>query len=119
MKTNIKVLGWLYIVLGILGVLTGLIVLTILLGMGLWAGERGAMTILLIVGAFVAGFTILISAPGIVVGIGLLQFRPWARVLALVLGFLNLPGFPLGTALGIYTFVSLLGSDAEALFSAE
>ncbi len=117
MKTNIKVLGWLYIVLGILGVLTGVLVLAILLGTGLLAGEREAMTVLFIVGVFVAGFMTLISAPGIVVGIGLLQFRPWARVLGLVLGFLNLPGFPLGTALGIYTFVSLLNPDAEALFS--
>jgi len=37
--------------------------------------------------------------------------------LALILGFLNLPGFPLGTVLGIYTFVSLLTPDAEAAFA--
>ncbi len=118
MKTNIKVLGWLYIVLGVLGVLTGVTVLVILLGTGLLTGDRDAMTILTIVGTIVAFITTLVSAPGIVVGIGLLKFRPWARVLALIVGFLNLFGFPLGTVLGIYTFVSLLNPDAESIFSA-
>ncbi|MGC9346813.1 MAG: hypothetical protein ACP5JG_01635 [Anaerolineae bacterium] len=116
MKTNIKVLGWLYIVLGVLGALTGLIVLAILLGAGALSGDRDAITVLTLVGFFVAGIMTLISAPGIIVGIGLLNFSPWSRVLALVLGALNLPGFPLGTALGIYTFVSLLNEDAEQLF---
>jgi hypothetical protein len=116
MRTNIKVLGWLYIVLGILGVIAGITVLAILLGTGAITGDREAMTILSIVGIVVAGVMTVVSAPGIVVGIGLLSFRPWARVLGLILGFLNLPGFPLGTVLGIYTFVSLLNEDAEALF---
>jgi hypothetical protein len=117
METNIKALGWLYIVLGILGVLAGVTVLAMLLGTGLITGDRDAMGILLIVGVAVCGAVTLVSAPGIVVGIGLLKFKPWARVLALILGFLNLPGFPLGTVLGIYTFVSLLNPDAEAAFS--
>lgn len=116
MRTNIKVLGWLYIVLGVLGVLAGLIVLMVMLGSGILAQDRNALTILTIIGFFVAGFVTLISAPGIIVGIGLLNFKSWARVLALVLGALNLPAFPIGTALGVYTFVSLLNPDAEALF---
>ena len=117
METNIKVLGWLYIVLGILGVLVGVTVLAILWGAGLITGDRDAMGILLIVGVVVSGIVTVVSAPGIAVGIGLLKFKSWARVLALILGFLNLPGFPLGTVLGIYTFVSLLNPDAEAAFA--
>ena len=117
MATNVKVLGWLYVVLGILGVILGLGVLVILLGTGVIASDREATTVLFIVGVTVAAIMTLVSAPGIVVGVGLIKFRPWARVLALILGFLNLPGFPLGTVLGIYTFVSLLNSDAEAAFA--
>ena len=117
MAANVRIVGWLYIVLGILGVLVGLGVLVILLGTGLLAAEREATTVLFIVGITVAAVMTLVSAPGIVVGAGLIRFRPWARVMALVLGFLNLPGFPLGTVLGIYTFVSLLNSDAEAAFA--
>jgi hypothetical protein len=116
MTTNIKVLGWLYIVLGVLGVLAGAAVSMILLGTGVIVDDREAMTVLTIVGVSVAAIVTLISAPGIVVGFGLISFKPWARVLALVLGLLNLPGFPLGTVLGVYTFVSLLSADAEAAF---
>lgn len=117
MRTNIKVLGWLYIVLGALGLVAGITVLAILLGTGAISGDREAMTILFIVGIVVAGILTVVSAPNIIVGIGLLNFKPWARILGLVLGFLNLPGFPLGTVLGIYTFVSLLNEDAEVLFT--
>ncbi len=117
MSTNVKVLGWLYIVLGILGVLTGLGILAILLGTGVLVNDRQATAILFIVGIVVAVIMVLVSAPGIVVGAGLIKFKAWARVMALVLGLLNLPGFPLGTVLGIYTFVSLLNSDAEVAFA--
>ena len=117
MRTNIKVLGWLYIVLGILGVLGGILALFILLGTGLLIGEREAVTVMTIVGVAVAALVTLVSLPGIAVGVGLLKFKQWARVLALVLAFLNLFAFPLGTVLAIYTFVSLLGAEVEQLFS--
>jgi hypothetical protein len=39
---------------------------------------------------------------------GLFEREPWARFLGLVLGFLALLRFPLGTALGIYTLWVLL-----------
>jgi hypothetical protein len=38
----------------------------------------------------------------------LYEFKPWARILGLVVGFLALLRFPLGTALGIYTIWVLL-----------
>lgn len=57
------------------------------------------------------------SIPGIVGGVGLLRARPWARVLLLVLGALNLMFVPIGTALGGYTFwVLLIRSDASSPF---
>jgi hypothetical protein len=46
---------------------------------------------------------------------GLFERQPWARILGLVIGFLALVRFPLGTALGIYTLWVLLpeGSGRE------
>jgi hypothetical protein len=117
METNIKVLGWLHIVLGIIGAIIGALVLFILLGTGLISGDREAMSILVIVGTFVAMIMSIISLPGIITGVGLINMRPWARVFALVLALLNLLNFPLGTILAIYTFVSLLSTDAAELFS--
>ena len=46
-------------------------------------------------------------------GYGLLERESWARLLALVLGFVSLFNVPLGTALGIYTFWVLLPSHAD------
>ncbi|MBN1877637.1 MAG: hypothetical protein JXA33_25665 [Anaerolineae bacterium] len=116
METNVKILGWLYIVLSALGVLIGGFVLMLLLSIGVISGEEEAAIILTIVGLFVGGIMLVLSAPGIVAGIGLLKFKSWARILAIILGVLNLPGFPIGTVLGIYTLVVLLTEDAGALF---
>lgn len=45
---------------------------------------------------------LLVSLPSLIGGIGLLKGRWWARTLILVLSFIHLLEFPLGTALGIY-----------------
>ncbi|MEJ2599260.1 MAG: hypothetical protein P8Z00_13070 [Anaerolineales bacterium] len=117
MDTHIKVLGWLYIVLGVLGLLgTGVVVL-ILVGSGLISGDQTAISVLVIVAAIVGGFLVLVSLPGIVAGAGLLGYRPWARILTLILGILNLPGFPVGTVLGVYTLYVLLDDETARLFN--
>ncbi|MGA9529265.1 MAG: hypothetical protein WBS24_14215 [Terriglobales bacterium] len=62
----------------------------------------------------VVGWLILAKAAlGIVAGWGLLQREEWARVVALVFGFLALLSVPVGTALGIYTLWVLLPSQSE------
>ena len=53
------------------------------------------------------------AALGIVAGAGLLQRAPWARLLALIVGFIALLNLPFGTALGIYTIWVLLAGDGE------
>jgi hypothetical protein len=44
---------------------------------------------------------------------GLFEREPWARILGLVIAFLALLRFPLGTALGIYTLWVLLPEESE------
>ncbi len=64
-----------------------------------------------LLGVLVSGFAI----AGVIAGWGLLAHRPWARMLAIVLGCISLIHFPFGTALGIYTLWVLIpaGSDVE------
>lgn len=60
------------------------------------------------------GFAYLIGAVlGLGAGWGLLQRETWARMLAIVLGVLNLFDPPFGTALGIYTLWVLAPADSE------
>jgi len=49
---------------------------------------------------------------GILAGWGLMERQPWARTLGIVLGFLALFHFGIGTALGIYTLWVLLPAES-------
>ncbi len=117
MDKHITVLGWLYIILGAFGIVAGLIVFMAVVGGGLISGDRTAIAITSLVGSAVGGVLFVLSVPGVIAGAGLLAYRPWARILALVLGILNLMNFPLGTALGVYTMWVLLQDETDARFA--
>jgi hypothetical protein len=117
METNVKVLAWLHIVLGILGIMIGCFFIAIMMSAGVFSGDRTAIGVITIAATIAVALTLLLSAPGIVAGIGLLQYRSWARVMALVLAFFNLLLIPHGTVFGVYTLISLLNTDAAALFN--
>ena len=58
------------------------------------------------------------AAGGFIAGWGLLHREAWARVVALVLGFISLFNVPFGTALGVYTLWVLLPSQSQAEYEA-
>lgn len=66
-----------------------------------------------------AGALALSGVLGLITAYGLLERRPWARVLGIVVAGLELPGFPVGTAFGAYTLWVLLHRDTKALFVEE
>ena len=123
MADHVKILGILHVVYGILGTLAGILVMVILGGLaGLVsiAGHSGdaliAVPILGGIGAFIFVLLLALSLPGIVAGFGLIELRPWARMLTIILSALELMSVPLGTALGIYGLWVLLSPSAEQLF---
>lgn len=90
----------------------GLIVVAETILPGIIRGEPDAnivITILLVVGWFVAGW----AALGFLAGYGLLERLPWARTLTLVLAFINLLAIPFGTAIGVYSIWVLMSAGAE------
>lgn len=115
---HVTILGWLHIALNILVLFVAAFVFMILFGTGIVSGDMEAMRILTIVGVFVTGFLAVIALPGLLAGWGLLKRKSWARLLAVVLGFLNLMNFPLGTILGVYTIWALLQDGASDYFAA-
>lgn len=117
MEKHVTVLGILYIAFSALGLLLAVIVFTAVVGGGIISGDSEAIAITAVVGPAVALFFVLLSAPGLIGGIYLLRHRPWARILVLVLGFLNLIEIPVGTALGIYTIWVLLKNETVQLFT--
>ncbi len=56
------------------------------------------------------------SALSLAAGYGLMHREPWGRVVALVAAFVNILKFPFGTALGIWTLVTLLGFRNTTLY---
>ena len=61
----------------------------------------------------IGGLLVLKGVVGVIAGWGLLDRQSWARILAIVLAFISLLNFPLGTALGIYTLWVLLPAYSE------
>jgi hypothetical protein len=116
MRDHVRILAWCFIVYSAIIVLVGVGIGSIVLFGGAISGDREAILITGAVGAGIACFLIVLSLPGMLAGIGLLKMRPWARILAIVLGVLHILSFPLGTALGIYTLWVLLNVETETLF---
>lgn len=121
MVTHVKVLAWLNIALGALGVLLGLAVFA---GTSILAAVvQHAVTdidvpapVIQIIGTVIVGVIVLLSLPCLFLGYGLINFRPWARILGLILAALNLFNVPFGTALALYAFWVLLKPETEVLF---
>ncbi|HSR50771.1 MAG TPA: hypothetical protein VLV83_08065 [Acidobacteriota bacterium] len=127
METHVKVLAVLNLAWGGLGVLTAF---GLLLFFGTLAGFVGiaepdaqdaaqAVPILALLGGFLFFTMAVLSLPSLLVGIGLLKWRTWGRILGIVISLLNLLNFPLGTALGVYGLWVLLQPESEGLFNGE
>lgn len=119
MRLHIDVLGWLHLVWGTFGLLTGFSLLILAVGArqalaaGVYGlGERAAVTVLLLAAAILFGGGLASAATGWALRLG----RSRARQTALLLAVPNLLIVPFGTALGVYTFWVLLNNDARRIF---
>lgn len=126
MIQHVDLLGVLFIVWGLLTTLVG--VSTLALGVGAVAlitsangGEGGQFAAGLTAAVFttLAVIAILWGAAHVVVGVPLRRRQPWSRIVALVLGSIDLLLLPYGTALGLYGLWVLLHEDGKALFIAD
>jgi len=123
LAAHIDFLGVLFIVWGLLTTLVG--VSTLALGIGAVAlitsaspSEGGHVA----AGVTAALFTVLAiiaivwGVAHVIVGVPLRAKRPWARLMGLTLGAVDLLLLPYGTALGIYTLWVLLSEQGRDVF---
>jgi hypothetical protein len=117
MEKHVNLLGILWIALGILTFFGGFMAFLILFGVS-FIPDMGyeAPVILRTVGAGVAIFLFILAIPKIIAGIGLMKKKEWGRILTLIVAFLSILSFPLGTALAIYSFVILVKDETIQLF---
>ena len=109
MDKHVKVVGWLWIGWGVVSILMGIIGL-IIVNLNI-PGQKDAV--------LVTGGSVCFLIPGIVAnfvaGFGLLKYKAWARILAIILGVITLIVFPIGTAVGVYTLVIMFNKETVAL----
>ena len=123
MASHVKALGILNILFGVVGIVIGLFILFVFGGIAAFVGMTDqsdgafvAVPVLGAIGTFLFLFLLVLSLPGLIAGIGLMNFKPWARTLGIVVSALNLLNVPFGTALGVYGLWVLLSKDGEKLF---
>jgi hypothetical protein len=125
MTTHVKVVAVLYLALSAFGIAAALF---LSLALGVATGVVGAnadpneaaiaIPIIGLAGTALVVFLLATSLPGLIAGIGLLKYRPWARILAIVVAVINLIHIPFGTAIGIYALWVLFNKETEQLFAA-
>lgn len=113
---HVTILGYLHIAYSVISLLMALFGSLFMVMGGILSGDQQAMAITGTVAVVVFCFLAILSVPGLVTGAFLLQRRPWARILVLILAFFYLFNFPLGTALGVYSFYILLRPEATLVF---
>lgn len=116
MRKHIEILAYLYIVFGVLTVAGGLIMALVIAGSGALSGDETAIWVTSIVGGGFGFFLSALGAVSILGGWGLLKRQNWARILVIITSVLNLPAFPIGTALGVYGLWVLLSDQSRPEF---
>ena len=121
MEKHIKLIGVLNLVFGLMGLVACVICLVVFVGgFAILGAIEGEPFPIWLAGGIGALFTVIMAVaalPNLLAGYGLLKRRQWGRVLAIVVAVIDLPAFPFGTALGIYTLAILLHGDSQVLFS--
>ncbi len=127
MRQHIRILGILNIIMGSLTALVGVFLLFVMGGVAAFltqAVNRGyasdpdsalAAPIVASIGFGLAIFFLVVAAPSILGGWGLLNYKPWSRVLMIVMSVLHLFHIPLGTALGVYGLWVLFNEETRRI----
>ena len=122
MKSHVDFLGTLFVVWGLLTVVVGVSTLALGIGAATLMTSSGRNGSQVAAGVTAAVFTtlaflaIIWGTAHVVVGVPLRRRTPWSRLIALLLGSVDLLLLPYGTALGVYAIWVLLTEDGKSLF---
>jgi len=119
--SHVDFLGVLFIIWGLLTTLVGVSTLALGVAAAALITSRGGGS-QLAAGVTAAAFTTLAimaivwGVIHVIVGVPLRRHHSWARLVALMLGSVDLLLLPYGTALGVYALWVLLNEKGKALF---
>jgi hypothetical protein len=117
MKQHVSFVGALHVGFGILGLVGAL---AIYFGFhfvfNFIEDEPIAQNILTYVGNTLALIILFFASLGIIGGIGLFTYKPWARILVMIVSAMNCLNVPVGTAKGVYSIWVLMQPETIELF---
>jgi hypothetical protein len=123
MRSHVDFLGVLFVVWGLLTVVIGVSTLALAVGAislitstSHGGGGQVAAGITAVAFTTLAVIAMLWGAAHVIVGVPLRRYRPWTRLIALMLGSVDLLLLPYGTALGVYALYVLLNEKGKRLF---
>jgi hypothetical protein len=110
---HIRLLGILWLAVSAFRMVPGLVITTMMESGFPFHGDRDIPPFVPRLLEMMGGMFITIAVLGLIIGVGLLMRKVWARMFAIVVGILGLIDMPFGTALGIYTLWVLLPAESE------
>ena len=117
MKQHVSFVGALHIGFGILGLLGALaIYISFNFAFNFVEHDPIAQKILSFTGGALSLIIIFFSSLGIIGGAGLFSYKPWARILVMIVSAINCLNVPIGTAKGVYSIWVLMQPDTIELF---
>ncbi len=120
MKQHVSFVGALHVGFGILGLLGALTVFIIFnFAQGFVVEEPLAEEILSFLGGTLSILIMFFASLGIIGGIGLFSYKPWARILVMIVSAINCLNIPIGTAKGVYSIWVLMQKETVELFELE
>jgi len=117
LQVHVPVVAWLLIAFNLIVLLVAVGLLMLMTSAAGFVRDPEARVILPLVGAFLPAIMGALTLPDFIAAIGLLARKRWGRILGIVVGFLNLPGFPMGTLVGGYAIFVLLQDSAKSYFA--
>jgi hypothetical protein len=117
MKKHVTVVGALHIGLGTLGLIGALVIFFALSFARNVVGNEEIPSMVLGFLSITLPFLLgAISAVGVIGGIGVLTFKPWARILVMVVSVIGCINIPIGTLAGVYSLWVLMQDETVKLF---
>jgi hypothetical protein len=117
MKQHVSFVGALHIGFGLLGLVGAMaIYFGFHLIFNFIEDEPIAQEVLSLVGNILALILLFFSSLGIIGGIGLFSYRPWSRILVMIVSAMNCLNVPVGTVKGVYSIWVLMQPETIELF---
>jgi hypothetical protein len=117
MKKHVTIVGAIHIGFGVLGLIAAIAIFFALnFARGFVQGEDVPNMVLKILSVSLPLLVGFMSTLGLIGGIGLLNYLPWARYLVIVVAALGCLNIPIGTLKGVYSLWVLLQDSTIKLF---